>query len=77
MCVKFHPFDPKWRLLRQMCLKKDSRLAILHQRYCKQYPINYQLFASRLAELLDMGREENEEMKPCKSSSTQGACVES
>lgn len=62
------------RLLRQMCLKKDSRLAILHQRYCKQYPINYQLFASRLLELLDMGREE---MKPCKSSSTQGACVES
>ena len=57
-----------------MCLKKDSRLAILHQRYCKQYPINYQLFASRLVELLDMGPEE---MKPCKSSSTQGACVES
>eukprot|EP00435_Cladocopium_sp_Y103_P059951 s2413_g21.t1 len=59
------------RLLRQMCLKKDSRLAILHQRYCKQYPINYQLFASRLLELLDMGPMAPE-MKPCKSSSTQG-----
>lgn len=62
------------RQLRQMCLSKDTRLAILHQRYCKQYPVNTQLFASRLLELLEMGPVE--EKKPCKAASTQGACAE-
>ncbi|CAK9016350.1 unnamed protein product, partial [Durusdinium trenchii] len=43
--------------LRQMCLSKDAGLGILHQRYCCKYPINLELYASRLQELLEMVEE--------------------
>lgn len=49
--------DTEQRRLRQMCLSKDAGLGILHQRYCCKYPINLELYASRLQELLEMVEE--------------------
>ncbi|CAJ1359931.1 unnamed protein product [Effrenium voratum] len=40
--------------LRQLCLQKDSRLAILHRTYSKEDMNSYPLLVSRLQELLEL-----------------------